>query len=303
MTTTSVYAAYPRRRKAPERPRPARRTSLSSPNCPTTNAPRSLWNAASARTLSRVSSPRPEPPSPRGLAFLGAVAGGLVHEIRNPLSTLSLNLQLMEEEWAEDKDPRAQRALDRIKTLRREVARLEDILNDFLRYAGIRRLDLADADLNRVIDETVTFFAPECMRAHVDLAFYPDRRLPLIRLDERLVKQALMNLLLNAVQAMEATEGRAGSQLFIRTRMEGDAARVDVIDNGTGISPDIRERVWDVYFSLKKGGTGLGLPTARRNAEEHGGTLTFESEAGKGTDFILRLPLRGPPGGEVGASE
>ena len=238
-----------------------------------------------------MATPSPEPPSPRGLAFLGAVAGGLVHEFRNPLSTLSLNLQLMEEEWTGESGPRARRTLERIGTLRREVARLEDILDDFLRYAGIRHLDFANADLNRVIDETVRFFAPECTRAAVDLAFYPDHRLPLVRLDERLVKQALMNLLLNAVQAME---GRPASQLIVRTRLEGDSARVDVIDNGPGIASDFRERVWEVYFSLKKGGTGLGLPTARRIAEEHGGSLVFETAPGKGTDFVLRLPLGGP---------
>ena len=231
-------------------------------------------------------------PSPQGLAFLGSVAGGLVHEIRNPLSTLSLNLQLMEEEWAEAvKDARAERTLDRVRTLRKEVARLEDVLDDFLRYAGVRRLDLADADLNRVIDETVSFFAPECTRGKVDLAFYPDLRLPLLRVDERLLKQALMNLLLNAVQAME---DRPASQLIVSTRLDGDAARVDVIDNGPGIPQDIRERVWDVYFSSRHSGTGLGLPTARRVAEEHGGTLSFETDPAKGTSFTLRLPLRGP---------
>jgi signal transduction histidine kinase len=233
--------------------------------------------------------PRQSPPSANGLEFLGAVAGGLVHEIRNPLSTLRLNLQLMEEDWAGSGEPRVHRTLERIETLQREVSRLEDILNDFLRYAGIRRLDLAEADLNRVLEETVTFFAPECTRAKVDLAYYPDLRLPLMRLDERLVKQALMNLLLNAVQAME---GRAGSQLFVRTRLEGEHARVDVIDNGPGIPEEIRERVWDVYFSSKKAGTGLGLPTARRIVEEHGGTLQFATELGKGTDFAILLPLR-----------
>jgi signal transduction histidine kinase len=238
-----------------------------------------------------VAADRPAPPSQSGLAFLGAVAGGLVHEIRNPLSTLSLNLQLMEEEWEGEDGPRARRTLERVQTLRREVARLEEILDDFLRYAGIRRLALADADLNRVLEETVTFFAPECTRARVDLAFYPDLRLPLVRIDERLVKQALLNLLLNAVQAME---GRAGAQLIVRTRLEGETARVDVIDTGPGIPDDLRERVWDVYFSSRKGGTGLGLPTARRVAEEHGGALRFESEAGKGTQFVLTLPLRGP---------
>jgi signal transduction histidine kinase len=242
---------------------------------------------------------RPAPPSQSGLAFLGAVAGGLVHEIRNPLSTLSLNLQLMEEEWAGEEGARAQRTLERIQTLRREVARLEEILDDFLRYAGIRRLALADADLNRVIEETVTFFAPECSRAKVDLAFYPDLRLPLVRIDERLVKQALLNLLLNAVQAME---GRPGAQLIVRTRLDGETARVDVIDTGPGIREDIREHVWDVYFSSRQGGTGLGLPTARRVAEEHGGSLVFESEPGKGTHFVLTLPLRGPASGPAGAA-
>lgn len=238
-----------------------------------------------------MAAPRPPSPSAGGLQFLGAVAGGLVHEIRNPLSTLRLNLQLMEEDFDGDDGPRARRALDRIRTLQREVSRLEDILDDFLRYAGFRRLDATEVDLNRVIEETTTFFAPECARAGVDLAFYPDLRLPLVRLDERLVKQALMNLLLNAVQAMD---GRPGSQLFVRTRLDGDRARVDVIDNGPGIPPELADRVWDVYFSSKKGGTGLGLPTARRIAEEHGGALGFETEVGKGTDFFLVLPLRGP---------
>lgn len=239
--------------------------------------------------------PAPSPsetPAPKGLAFLGAVAGGLVHEIRNPLSTLNLNLQLMEEEWEGDDSARAHRTLERIHTLRREVARLEEILNDFLRYAGMRRLDLAEADLNRILTETTEFFAPECARAKVDLVFYPDLRLPFVPIDERLVKQALMNLLLNAVQAME---GRAASQLIVRTRLEGDRARIDVIDNGPGIAPELRERVWEVYYSSKRGGTGLGLPTARRIAEEHGGSLSFDTEPGKGTDFVLRLPLRRAP--------
>jgi two-component system sensor histidine kinase HydH len=235
-----------------------------------------------------VSSTRSEP-SVRGLEFLGSVAAGLVHEIRNPLSTMNLTLQLMEEEWANDPSPAARRTLERVQSVRREVARLEEILDDFLRYAGIRRLDLGEVDLNRVIEETAAFLAPECARAGVDLAVYPDLRLPLVPIDERLMKQALLNLLLNAVQAME---GRPGSHLIVRTRLEGENARIDVIDNGVGISEDIRDRVWEVYFSLRKGGTGLGLPTARRIVEEHGGTLSFESEVGKGTAFAIRLPLR-----------
>lgn len=244
----------------------------------------------------------PDRPTARGLEFLGAVAGGLVHEIRNPLSAMSMTLQLLEEEWPEGEgDDRARRTARRLRTLRLEVGRLSSILDDFLRYAGIRRLDLAQVDLNRVLEEVTSFIAPECERARIELSFFPDRSLPLISLDERLVKQALLNLLLNAVQAMEEMPAPAGGEppaarhLIVRSRLEGEAARVDVIDTGPGIPEAWRESVWQVYFSRRKGGSGLGLPTARRIAEEHAGTLHFETVVGKGTDFVLRLPLAGPP--------
>ncbi len=237
-------------------------------------------------------------PTAKGLEFLGAVAGGLVHEIRNPLSTMNVTLQLLQEDWPEGaEDARGQRSSRRLTSLLGEVKRLEEILDDFLRYAGIRRLNLSRVDLNRVLEEVTGFVLPECTRAGVDLAFYPDRSLPIMRVDERLVKQAVLNLILNALQAMEGKEGdgRGEAQLIVRTRLEGEGARIDVIDTGPGIPEGIREKVWEVYYSRKKTGSGLGLPTARRIAEEHGGGLTFETEVDKGTDFILRLPLTGPP--------
>ncbi len=243
-------------------------------------------------------------PTRKGLEFLGAVAGGLVHEIRNPLSTMNVTLQLLQEDFpAEGAEGREKRTARRLNSLLGEVRRLEEILDDFLRYAGIRRLNLSQVDLNRVLEEVTGFMMPECARANVDLAFYPDRNLPIMRVDERLVKQAVLNLLLNALQAMEDrpdAERSGEQQLIVRTRLDGDDARVDVIDTGPGIPEHVRTKVWEVYYSRKKTGSGLGLPTARRIAEEHGGSLTFESEEGKGTDFILRLPLAGPPeGGEA----
>ena len=148
----------------------------------------------------------------RGLAFLGAVAGGLVHEISNPLSDAELNLQLMEEEWPEaEGDDRARRTLERVAArCAGRSRRLEAILDDFLRYAGIRRLDLADADLNRVLEEI-----DHLLRARVRARGRRPRLLPrpppaARPLDERLVKQALLNLLLNAVQAMEEMAARGG---------------------------------------------------------------------------------------------
>jgi len=264
---------------------------------------------------------RRQAPTPKGLAFLGAVAGGLVHEIRNPLSTMNVTLQLLQEDWPREEDepdPKAKRTARRIANLSREVSRLGEILDDFLRYAGIRRLNLSKADVNRVLEEVVAFIAPECARAETEILFYPDRSLPLIVLDERLLKQAILNLLLNGVQALEsmplepaapepaalesgtAEPPRRRRELIVRTRGRGDEVLIDVIDTGPGIPEAIRERVWEVYFSRRRSGSGLGLPRARRVAEEHGGSLAFETAMGKGTNFTLRLPVHGPAGDGTG---
>lgn len=248
---------------------------------------------------------RRPPPTAKGLEYLGAVAGGLVHEIRNPLSTMNITLQLLQEDLADagEEDERALRTRRRVIALRREVTRLEEILDDFLRYAGMRRLDLAQVDVNRVLEEVTAFVRPECVRVGVRLTFYPDRRLPLVRLDERLLKQAVLNLLLNALQAMDEMRQEPAAperalELIVRTRTEGEAVRIDVIDTGPGIPEEVGQKVFEVWYSRKRSGTGLGLPTARRIAEEHGGSLEFDSEEGKGTDFVLRLPLAGPAGDE-----
>jgi len=171
-----------------------------------------------------------------------------------------------------------------------------------------------------VLEEVTAFIGPECARVGVELSFFPDRGLPLMPLDERLVKQALLNLFLNAIQAFEtmpdpmtsngrksdeSTRGEAHRErrLIVRVATEGEFARVDVIDTGPGIPEEFRDRVFEVYFSAKRTGSGLGLPTARRVAEEHGGSLRFETEPGRGTDFILRLPLEGPPGPDATEGE
>ncbi len=246
-----------------------------------------------------VTEPRRPPPTAKGLEYLGAVAGGLVHEIRNPLSTMNVTLQLLQEdlEGAPEDDERATRVRRRLAALLREVTRLGEILDDFQRYAGMRRLDLAQIDVNRVLEEVTAFIRPECARVGVRLTFWPDRGLPLVRVDERLLKQAVLNLLLNAVQAIEEVVGATDRplEIIVRTGPEGECVRIDVIDTGPGIPPAVGQKVFEVWFSRKRTGTGLGLPTARRIAEEHGGSLDFVSEEGKGSDFILRLPLAGPP--------
>jgi signal transduction histidine kinase len=219
------------------------------------------------------------------LALLGQLAAGLAHEIRTPLSTLQANLQLLQEDFEDARGDKARKSLQRVKMLLKETSRLEEILNDFLRFTAGHRLELRSADLNRILGDVLDFAGPEATRQNVRI-LRSLGQLPAVSLDVNLFKQALINLVMNAIQAMPK-----GGDLMVRTQRWQDFAQVDVADTGVGMSPDVIARCFDVYFSTKKSGTGLGLPTARRIIHEHGGTLTVTSEAGKGSCFTIRFPL------------
>ena len=224
------------------------------------------------------------------LAELGRLAGGLAHEIKNPLSTINVNLRLLSEDLARHGDDEHRRWLRRLHSVQEEANRLKTILDDFLRYAGKYELTMARADLRRVVSEVVDFFSPQAEDARVVLrSALPDGPV-YCSIDEKLMKQALLNLMINAVQAMPD-----GGELLIRAARPQDRAVVEVIDTGRGIDPDEIGKVFEVYYSTKKRGTGLGLPTTRRIVAEHGGTIRLESEPGRGTRFLISLPLVDPP--------
>lgn len=217
---------------------------------------------------------------------LASLAGGLAHEIKNPLSTLSLNLQLLAEDFGEPESQRDRRALQKIETLQRECKRLEVILDDFLSYARVCDLSFEPMSVNKIIEEVTEFFEPRVAQSNVVLRCDLRPDLPLVRLDRDTFKQALLNLLLNGLQSMK-TPG----EMIVRTRAEDGCVYVDVIDTGPGIAPEHLDKIFKPFFSTRKGGSGLGLPTTKRIVEAHQGHLTVESEAGKGTAFTIRLPV------------
>ena len=228
------------------------------------------------------------------LAELGHLAGGLAHEIKNPLSTINVNLRLLAEDLARHGDEEHQRWLRRLQGVQEESARLKTILDDFLKYAGKYELSMRSVDLRRLVSELVDFFTPQAADAHVLLRSAPADQPVVCRVDEKLMKQALLNLMINAVQAMDA-----GGELLVKVAAQRGRGVVEVIDTGPGMAPDEVGRIFEVYYSTKKGGTGLGLPTTRRIIQEHGGGIRAESEPGKGTRFVIVLPLQTPqPGGE-----
>jgi two-component system, NtrC family, sensor histidine kinase HydH len=220
------------------------------------------------------------------LAQLGTLLAGFAHEVRNPLSTIGLNLQLVLEEFRDAESARDRRTHKRLSTVEGEVRRLQKILEEFLSFARTPEPKLVPVDLNQRLRQLVEFHVPEMKEAGLSLRFYPGSEVGRVALDWDHVQAAVTNLLRNA---RDATPD--GGEVLVSTGREEGAVLIRVTDTGAGIPPDQQAKVFDPYFSTKKTGTGLGLPTVRRVAEEHGGSLTLESEIGKGTQFTLRLPL------------
>jgi signal transduction histidine kinase len=221
-------------------------------------------------------------------AEISQLAGGLAHEIRNPLSTLSLNLDLLAEDFQHPDTPRDRRVLQRVERLRHEVDRLWGLVENFLRFACVGDLKLECTDLNAVIDELRDFYEPQATTQGIVIRthFAPD--LPPILLDGNLFKQALLNLVLNAQHAMPT-----GGDLILTTRREASDVVIDVIDTGAGMTEEVRAKIFDAFFSTRSGGSGLGLPTTRKIVEAHRGFIQVQSELGKGSQFTIRLPFRG----------
>ncbi|MGH7226292.1 MAG: sensor histidine kinase, partial [Gemmataceae bacterium] len=220
-------------------------------------------------------------------AELAELAGGFVHDLKNHLSTLRLNLQLLAEDFQDPQTQRERRALDRISRLQNECQRLVDISNEFLRFARVKDLELAPANLNEVVEELTDFFGPMARASNIEIKSYIPADLPPLALNRDMFKQALLNLLLNAQQAMPS-----GGEITLLARTEPESVIFELIDTGCGMSPEVLAKAFRPFYSTRSGGTGLGLPTTRKIIEAHGGSLDVQSEVGHGTKFTIRLPVK-----------
>ncbi len=237
------------------------------------------------------------------MAHLGDLTSNLAHEIRNPLSIIKVNLQLLHEDIeymlkdgsfeggfdfnaVDEPEKKFRRQLRKLQTLSGETDRLSETLNDFMRYAGKMELHPIEQDVNEVLDDLIDFYEPQATNHNVQIR----RSLPIekavCRIDIDHFKQAILNLLINATQAM----GETGGELIIRSHSADDEQHIEIIDTGPGIPLDRQDKIFDPYFTTRSGGTGLGLPTCRRIIEELNGHITLHSEPGKGTSFAITLP-------------
>ncbi|EMI44816.1 PAS/PAC sensor signal transduction histidine kinase [Rhodopirellula sp. SWK7] len=219
---------------------------------------------------------------------LAELAGSLAHEIKNPLSIIHMNIELLSEDLVEIDTPGSRRCLPRVDMVRAQCERMEALLRDFLRYARLRHIDLIPGSLNDQVRQVLNAYQAQADSQKVDLQRYLDPDLPSIRLHSDSLQSALMNLVKNALEAMPD-----GGQLWARTYSNRGGVGLDLIDTGGGLDDNTVLHMFEPFYSTKDGGSGLGLPTARKIIEAHGGRISVQSELNRGTKFSLQFPV--PP--------
>jgi two-component system, NtrC family, sensor kinase len=223
------------------------------------------------------------------LAAIGKIAAQITHEVRNPLSSIGLNAELILEELERSKDAWGSgEARELVRAIIGEVDRLAAITEQYLRLARLPRPQLEREDLNALVSSLLAFVHEELVGRKVIVETRFCERLPTVPADENQLRQALLNLLRNAAEAMPG-----GGRITVETGLTDDPdrpVRVSVTDTGSGIATEIRAKIFEPFFSTKQGGTGLGLALTQQIIVEHGGAIDIESEPGEGTRFTVRLP-------------
>ena len=232
--------------------------------------------------------PAAGPTPQQTVAEMAEMIGGLAHELRNPLSTLMVNLKLLSEDLNDltaDPEDTRRRSLVRVNSLQREAERLQTLFDEFLHLTDPFKGRRTEEDINDIVGRLLAFFEPSARGGGIKVEFTLADGPLVCRVDESHLRRALLNILINAQQAMPH-----GGTMTVTTKAEDSFAVIEIADTGTGIGEEDRERVLRPFFSTKAEGTGLGLSITQRVIHEHGGTLGFESQRDAGTTFTIRLP-------------
>ncbi len=220
----------------------------------------------------------------RRLAAIGRLTSGVAHEVKNPLNAIVVHLEVLRQKL-NAADPSTRRHLDVIGS---EITRLDRVVQTLVDFTRPVELRLADSDLRKITDEVAMLASPEAGKHNVVIERSPHPEPLMIRVDADLVKQAILNIVINGVQAMTG-----GGTLHVTTVRDGETAMVNVRDEGPGIPAEIRDKIYNLYFTTKQGGSGIGLAMTYRVVQLHQGSVEFESVEGQGATFSLRFPMNG----------
>jgi signal transduction histidine kinase len=215
------------------------------------------------------------------LAAISRISGGVAHEIKNPLNAISLRLDLLRAR-AEASDGEL---IPEIDVLSKEVRRLDRVVKTFLDFSRPVDVRFTDVDLGALAGDVVNLLTPQIRDANIEVCFEGPEEPALMRGDADMLRQAILNLVTNALEAM-----KSGGHLRITVQNTDDSVTLEVADDGPGIPPEVRDKVFQLYFTTKEKGSGIGLAMTYRAVQLHNGTVDFASEIGRGTTFRLQFP-------------
>jgi PAS domain S-box-containing protein len=217
------------------------------------------------------------------LAALGRITAGVAHEVKNPLNSMRLWLENLKESLPSEQDAGAQQA---VQVLDKEIDRLDAVVKRFLDFTRPLELKLEATDLAELLHEVMRVAHPQLQKAGVEVEELLNNGIPEVWADRDLLKQAVLNLVLNAVEAMTS-----GGELRVELGRRGEMAEISVSDTGKGIPTENQQKIFQLFFTTRPGGSGIGLATTFRIVQLHNGSIDFQSEAGRGTTFRIELPL------------
>ena len=217
------------------------------------------------------------------LAAVGRITAGVAHEVKNPLNSMRLWLENLKESLPPDRDSASQQA---VQVLDKEIDRLDAVVKRFLDFTRPMEVRLEATQLAELLKEVLEVAQPQLEKSGIQVARLLPIDVPEVYVDRGLLKQAVLNLVLNAAEAMPG-----GGQLRLVLSRRGEMAEISVGDTGKGIAPEHRQKIFQLFFTTRPGGSGIGLASTFRIVQLHNGSIDFTSEVGRGTTFRIELPL------------
>src|SRR5882724_10717473 len=238
-------------------------------------------------TLSRLQTAQQDLVVAERMATVGRLSLRIAHEVRNPITAIELNAEMLEDIVRERTDPDMKEAAGLVSAIREQVTALDALTEEYLAFARFPRPHFEEESINHLVQELADFVRPVATRQGLTLRVEVDPNVPMMEIDRGLLRQAVWNLVKNGLEALSS-----GGELTIASRFDGERVEIAVSDTGGGISEDIVPRLFEQFFTTKPQGTGLGLSITRQIAEEHGGEVSWTNRAPLGATFTIRLPIK-----------
>jgi signal transduction histidine kinase len=238
-------------------------------------------------TLNRLQTTQQELLVAERMATVGRLSLKVAHEVRNPISAIELNAEILQDIVRESPGKDMEEAAGLVASIRDQVNTLDALTEEYLAFARFPKPHFDEESVNDLVRELADFVRPVATRQGLTVRVETDPAVPMFEVDRSLLRQAVLNLVKNGLEALSS-----GGELTIASRVSGAAVEIDVSDTGGGISEDVASRLFEPFFTTKPQGTGLGLSIATQIVEEHGGQLTWRNVAGRGATFTIRLPIK-----------